>query len=90
MIGMCALDPHPQNRIWLKETTPQHPRKGLSRTFVAAPHDEAAVAVYRKTRYADVGPLVVNATADRAARFHGAYGFQTCGTQPLKLFLAME
>lgn len=41
--------------VWLKHTALQHQTKGISRTFVAVPHEEIAVEVYRQGGYGDIG-----------------------------------
>jgi len=61
---MIRLEPltghHDRNRfdcgvevlnVWLKQTAIQHQRKGISRTFVAVPADEAAVQLWAQTAY---------------------------------------
>ncbi len=40
---------------WLKQTALQHQEKGISRTFVAIPHDDQAVDAVRSAGYLDVG-----------------------------------
>jgi GNAT superfamily N-acetyltransferase len=41
--------------LWLKQTAMQHHGKGISRTFVAVPENEAVAGGYRRAGYADVG-----------------------------------
>lgn len=36
---------------WLKQTALQHQGKGISRTFVAVPHDKSAVGTFRQAGY---------------------------------------
>ncbi len=40
--------------LWLRQTALQHQAKGLSRTFVAVPHDVAAVAAYHAAGYLEI------------------------------------
>jgi len=47
--GVEALD------TWLRQTALQHQRKGISRSFVAVPVDDQAVAAFRDDGYEDVG-----------------------------------
>lgn len=47
--GVEALD------NWLRQTALQHQRKGISRSFVAVPNDDQAVAAFRDDGYLDVG-----------------------------------
>lgn len=45
--------------VWLKQTALQHQSKGISRTFVAVPHDNRAVDAYRSEVYEGVGPASI-------------------------------
>jgi ribosomal protein S18 acetylase RimI-like enzyme len=51
--GVAALD------RWLRQTALQHQSKGISRTFVAVPADEEAVAGYLAAGYGGVGPASI-------------------------------
>jgi GNAT superfamily N-acetyltransferase len=48
--GVAALD------LWLRQTALQHQAKGISRTFVAVPADQSAVASFAAAGHADIGP----------------------------------
>lgn len=45
--------------VWLKQTALQHQSKGISRTFVAVPHDNRAVDAYRSEGYEGIGPASI-------------------------------
>ena len=47
--GVAALN------AWLKQTALQHQTKGISRTFVAVPGDDASLDAYRQAGFDDVG-----------------------------------
>lgn len=51
--GSTALD------LWLKQTALQHQAKGLSRTFVAVPADESAVAGFLAAGLDGIGPVSI-------------------------------
>lgn len=40
--------------LWLRQTAMQHQTKGISRTFVAVPQDEAEAGAYRAAGYPDI------------------------------------
>lgn len=48
----CGVEPL---GIWLRQTAQQHQSKGISRTLVAAPHDENAVAAIQPQFLAQQG-----------------------------------
>ena len=47
----CGID---VLNVWLKQTALQHQGKGISRTFVAVPEDDASALNFRHDGYADV------------------------------------
>jgi hypothetical protein len=52
----CGVEPL---NVWLRQTALQHQGKGISRTFVAVPHDEKAVESYQQAGYEDIGPTSI-------------------------------
>ena len=40
--------------VWLRQTALQHQAKGISRTFVALPHEEGEADTYRRGGYEDI------------------------------------
>lgn len=51
--GVAALD------LWLQQTALQHQARGISRTFVAVPLDQTAVADFATAGYGDLSPTGV-------------------------------
>lgn len=62
----CGVEPLD---AWLRQTALQHQGKGISRTFVAVPHDAEAVAGFRQAGYGEVGAATIVGFYALAAAF---------------------
>ncbi len=62
----CGVEPL---NHWLKQIALQYQNRGISRTFVAVPHDERAVEAYHLAGYADIGSASIIGFYALAASF---------------------